>query len=76
MRDRASDDEADADSQGGKNARVNMCSAKAFKLLALSLPSPAKNEKKSYGVRYPRANVPGAAPPVHSPPEAATPLTS
>ena len=31
-RDRDSDDEGDdADSQGGKRARVNMCSAKAFK---------------------------------------------
>ena len=30
-RDRDSDDKADADSQGGKNARVNMCSAKALK---------------------------------------------
>ena len=31
-RDRDSDDEDDdADSQGGKHARVNMCSAKAFK---------------------------------------------
>ena len=30
-RDRDSDDEADAASQGGKSARVNICSAKAFK---------------------------------------------
>ena len=30
-RDRDSNLEADADSQGGKSARVNMCSAKAFK---------------------------------------------
>ena len=30
-RDQDSDDEADVDSQGGKNSRVNMCSAKAFK---------------------------------------------
>ena len=30
-RDRDSDEEADVDSQGGKRARVNMCSAKAFK---------------------------------------------
>ena len=30
-RDRDSDDEADANSQGGNDVRVNMCSAKAFK---------------------------------------------
>ena len=63
-RDRGSDDEADVDSQEGKNARVNMYSAKAFKQYMRKQKQPQayvpfqrkvdkKTEEKVEGVQVP-----------------------